>query len=52
MHELLLFSVVGASLTVMAGVWIHLHMDNIRQEKLIKKYHRDLSSSEKQGNLK
>ncbi|PTX43701.1 hypothetical protein C8P64_2233 [Christiangramia gaetbulicola] len=43
MDEILFYSVVVASVIIVAGIWIRLQLDNTRQEKLIKKYLADLS---------
>ncbi|QYA27060.1 hypothetical protein G3I01_16680 [Gramella sp. MT6] len=43
MDENLFYFVVGASVIIVAGIWIKLLMDNTRQEKLIKRYIADLS---------
>ena len=43
MDEILFYFVLGASLIIVAGMWIKLLMDNTHQEKLIKKYITDLS---------
>ena len=48
MDEVLFYFVVGASLVIVAGIWIKLRLDNTRQEKLIKKYLSELKILRKQ----